>query len=91
MPKSKSPTPTAWYLYILKCKNKSLYTGITNNLKRRLKAHKSGKGAWYTRVFGAGKILYTEELPTKRDAFIRERTVKRLTRQQKLALIKGNL
>jgi len=62
---------------------------MTNNLERRLKAHKSGKGAWYTRVFGAGKIVYTEECPTKRDAFIRERAIKKLTRPKKLVLIKG--
>ncbi len=80
-----------WYLYILQCANGSLYTGITNNLEKRLKAHQKGKGSWYTRVFGAEKILYTEECGDKSHAFKRELEIKRWPRKKKLMLIRGDL
>jgi putative endonuclease len=80
-----------WYVYILRCKNKSLYTGITNDLARRLKAHQTGKGSWFTRVFGAEEIIYTEEHPTKSDAFKRELQIKRFTRKQKDELVRGQV
>jgi len=76
-----------WYVYIIECQNNKLYTGITNDVERRFKAHSRGKGAWFTRVFGVNKIVYTEEQPTKSAAFVREREIKKLTRAEKLALI----
>jgi putative endonuclease len=60
---------------------------MTNDLERRFKAHQRGKGAWFTRVFGVEKIVYSEEQPSKSDAFKRERAIKKLTRAEKLRLI----
>ena len=77
----------SWYVYIIECLNGKLYTGITNDLERRFRAHQRGKGAWFTRVFGVNKIVYTERHPDKSAAFKREREVKKLTRAKKLELI----
>lgn len=77
----------SWQLYILRCGDGTLYTGITDDLPRRLKAHRSGKGAKYTRGRGPLTLVYQEELPDKPAALRREIAVKRLTRQEKLSLI----
>jgi putative endonuclease len=79
-----------WYVYILECKNRSLYTGITDNLERRLAKHKSGKGGKFTRAFVAKRLLYSEERLTKGNALKRESEIKRWRRKKKLALINGN-
>ncbi len=78
-----------WYVYIVQCKNGSLYTGITNNLQRRLDEHRKGKGGSYTHSFGAIDIVYREKQPVKSEALKREAQIKRLTRKNKMALIKG--
>ena len=80
-------TSRMWYVYILECKNKSLYTGITNNLQRRLKKHKAGKGGKFTRAFIANNFLYSEPQATKSGALKREAQIKKWTRKEKLALI----
>lgn len=77
----------AWYVYILRCGDGTLYTGITDDVERRLAAHRSGKGAKYTRGRGPLELVHTEELPDKSAALKRERSVKKMTRQQKLKLI----
>ncbi len=76
-----------YYLYILRCGDNSLYTGITIDVARRLAAHQSGKGAKYTRGRGPLTLVYQEELPDKPSALRRELAVKALTREEKLALI----
>lgn len=78
---------TAWHLYILRCGDNSLYTGITTDVKKRLEAHKSGKGAKYTRGRGPLKLVYREECGSHSDALKRELAVKALPREQKQALI----
>ena len=78
-----------YYLYILLCKDSTLYTGITTDVERRLKEHKMGTGARYTRAHGAKKMVYTETLPTRSVALTREFEVKRLSRAAKLILIKS--
>ena len=75
-----------WTLYILSCGDGSLYTGITNDLDRRLEAHSSGNGAKYTRGRGPLEVIYTEQLADRSAASKRERTIKKLSRQEKLAL-----
>ncbi|MBF0619083.1 MAG: GIY-YIG nuclease family protein [Candidatus Omnitrophica bacterium] len=80
-----------WHVYILECKNKSFYTGITNDLEQRLKKHQHGLGAKYTRAFGADKFVYTEDFSTRSDALKREAKIKGLTRDMKEALINGAL
>lgn len=78
---------TAWHLYILRCGDNSLYTGITTDVKKRLEAHQSGKGAKYTRGRGPLKLVYREECGSHSDALKRELAVKALPREQKQALI----
>ena len=80
----------AWYVYMLRCGDGSLYTGYTDDVDRRLKTHQSGKGAKYTRSRLPVTLAYQESLPDKSSALRREAAIKRLTRQQKLDLIAGN-
>ena len=77
----------AYFVYMLRCGDGSLYTGSTNDVERRLKAHQSGKGAKYTRSRPPVALAYQEELPDKSAALRREAAIKSLTRQEKLALI----
>ncbi|MFD1606637.1 GIY-YIG nuclease family protein [Oceanobacillus luteolus] len=77
-------------VYILKCKDDTLYTGYTNNLPHRLKMHEMGKGAKYTRGRGPFKVAYTEEFPTKEEAMRREYQIKQLSRPEKEKLIESN-
>lgn len=74
------------YVYMLRCKDDSLYTGWTNDLQHRLKVHASGKGARYTRGRGPLTLVYAEELVDKETAMKREWEIKSLTRTEKLAL-----
>lgn len=76
-----------YFVYILLCKDKSLYTGITNDVAKRFSAHKKGKGARYTRSHPPVKIVHTEKYRTKGRALKREAEIKRLSRPQKLKLI----
>ncbi len=76
-----------YVLYILRCADRSLYTGITNDLERRFAAHRAGKGGRYTRAHKPRAVVYQEPCGTKSAALKRELAVKRLTRAQKLELI----
>ncbi|MFH1830296.1 MAG: GIY-YIG nuclease family protein [Pseudomonadota bacterium] len=76
-----------WFVYILQCADNSLYTGTTIDIASRFAAHKTGKGAKFTRSRGAKKILYSEKFSAKSDAMKREREIKGLSRKEKLALI----
>ncbi|MFK7794297.1 MAG: GIY-YIG nuclease family protein [Gammaproteobacteria bacterium] len=76
----------AWTVYILECKDKTLYTGITNNLERRIHQHESGQGAKYTKGRGPFLVIYTEEFAEKGLALSREHQIKQLNKNQKLAL-----
>lgn len=80
-----------WFVYILKCEDGSLYTGITNDLERRFLEHKIGKGGRYTRSHKPQKIVYTEKLITKSKALKREAQIKSLRREEKLHLISKKL
>lgn len=75
-----------WCVYILRCKDGSLYTGVTNDFAARLSAHRSGKGARYTRGRGPLWPVYCEPCEGRSEALKRERAVKALTRAAKLAL-----
>ena len=77
-----------YYVYILECKDGTLYTGITTDVERRFKEHSLGKGGAYTRSKKAKKILYTEKLKTRSRALKREFEIKSLSRNKKLALVK---
>ena len=64
------------YTYIVKCSDETLYTGWTNNLKKRLEAHNSGKGAKYTKNRRPVELVYFEEYDTKQEAMKREYAIK---------------
>ena len=76
-----------WYVYILRCGDGTLYTGMTDNMERRLAAHRAGKGAKYTRGRGPLELVYQERQPDKAAALRREYALKRLSRADKLRLI----
>ena len=73
----------SWVLYILSCKDGTLYTGITNDLEKRLAAHSAGKGAKYTKGRGPFVLRYLEQCEDHSAALQRELQVKRLTRKEK--------
>ena len=77
----------SWFVYMLKCGDGSLYTGSTDDVNKRLKAHQSGKGAKYTRSHLPVELAYFEELPDKSSALKREAAIKKLPRRDKLLLI----
>lgn len=77
-----------YYVYILECKNGSLYTGITTDVKRRLAEHISGKGGHYTRAQEIERMVYTEEHPNRSTALKREAEIKSWRREKKIALFK---
>ena len=76
-----------WYLYILRCGDDTLYTGITTDVEKRLEAHRAGKGAKYTRGRSPLEVVYREECATHSDALKRELEIKRLTRAEKEEMI----
>ena len=76
------------YTYILKCKDDSLYTGWTNDLKKRITSHNAGKGAKYTKARRPVELVYYEEFQTREEAMKREYAIKQLSRKDKEALIK---
>ena len=75
-----------WVVYILQCKDGTLYTGSTDRLDHRLAMHRAGKGAKYTRGRGPLVLRYHENCPDKSAALRRECAIKKLTRPEKLAL-----
>lgn len=78
-----------WYLYILKCADRSLYTGITKDLERRFKMHAQGRAARYTRTRRPLEMVYREACRSRTEALTRESAVKRLPKPKKLALIRS--
>ena len=78
---------STWYLYILRCRDDSLYTGITTDVEKRLEMHRSGKGAKYTRGRAPLELVYREECGDHSQALKRELEIKALTRKEKLLLI----
>ncbi len=77
----------AWFVYIVECADKTLYTGMTCNVGRRLAAHHEGTGAKYTKPRRPITLRYLETAPSKSAALRREAAIKRLNRTDKLALI----
>jgi putative endonuclease len=76
-----------YFVYILECRDGSLYTGITTDVERRFKEHKDGKGGRYTRAKKVKKLLYSEKQKDRSSASKRESAIKRLTRTEKLSLV----
>lgn len=94
-PAPLKPTPiksaSLWYLYLVRCANGHLYTGVTTDVARRFSEHQSGgiKSAKYLRGKGPLTLMYQEQVGSHGDALRREIAVKKLSRSQKLALIES--
>ncbi len=78
-----------WHVYILRCSDGSLYTGITSDLHRRLQQHQSGKASRYTRSRLPVQLIYHEPAKNRSTALKREAALKALSRQQKESLIRS--
>lgn len=78
-----------WYIYVLKCVDNTLYTGITNDLLVRLNVHNAAKGAKYTKSRLPVELVWSEEIDSKSAALKREYELKQLTRAEKLKFISG--
>lgn len=76
-----------WKVYILRCGDGTLYTGVSTDVAARLETHRSGKGAKYTKSRLPLELVYTEDCADKTRAFRREWQIKHLTREEKLKLI----
>lgn len=81
----------AWVVYVLRCGDGTLYTGITNDFPRRLRAHRSGRASKYTRSRLPVTPVYLEGQPSRGAALKREARIKRLSRAAKLALAAGGV
>lgn len=77
-----------WTVYLLRCRDGSLYTGITNDLPKRLARHRQGAASAYTRSRRPVRLVYQERQPTRAAALRREAALKRLPRTEKLALVR---
>lgn len=88
-PQQQDPDGTSapWTVYIVRCSDSTLYTGITNNLKKRLAEHNSGSGARYTRSRRPVCLVYREGLPNRAAASRREHQLKKLSRAEKIQII----
>jgi putative endonuclease len=80
----------SWHCYLLECANGTLYTGITNDLEKRVAAHNNGTASKYTRSRLPVRLVYTETHPDRSAASRREAEVKKLSRAAKLALAAEN-
>jgi len=78
-----------WYVYIVQCEDKSLYTGFTNDLEKRFERHKSGKGAKYTSSHKPIKILFSETYNNQIEALKRERQIKGWSHDKKIKFIES--
>ncbi|MBM4057768.1 MAG: GIY-YIG nuclease family protein, partial [Planctomycetes bacterium] len=82
MPAPRHPSRSRWFVYLLSCSDGSLYTGITNDLPKRLKAHAAGKASKYTRSRLPVKLVYSEAQRSKSVALKREAAIKKLRRAE---------
>ena len=79
-----------YYVYIIECKDKTLYTGITTDIIRRFNEHKTGKGGAYTRAKKVRLMLYYERHKDRSSASKRESEIKKMSRAKKINLINTN-
>ncbi len=78
-----------WFVYILECEDKSLYTGYTNDLERRFKRHSMGTGGKYTSSHKPIKLLFSEKCNSRSEALKRERQIKGWPREKKIKFIQS--
>ena len=81
------PLKPGWCVYLLRCRDGSLYTGITNDLPKRLATHAAGRASRYTRSRLPVRLVYTESQRSKSTALAREAAIKKLSREAKLLLV----
>lgn len=79
-----------WYVYMLKCQDGAIYTGVTDDIARRFREHSQGKGGHYTNYNRPGEVLYKEPFVNRMDAEKREQQIKRWSKAKKLALSYGD-
>ena len=79
-----------YFVYIIECADRTLYTGITTDVGRRFEEHRIGKGGNYTRTHKVIKVLYTEKHTDRGSALRREAEIKKLSRQKKLDFVSFN-
>jgi predicted GIY-YIG superfamily endonuclease len=77
-----------WHVYMILCEDDSIYTGVTDNIERRLKEHRTSQGSKHTRDHGFEKLLYTEKYKTRSEARDREKQIKGWRREKKISLAK---
>lgn len=80
-----------WFVYIIRCRDNTLYTGITNDLDRRVKEHNEHSGGKYTRVRTPVELIYKEEYEIKSDALRREIQIKGWTKEKKITLVNNKM
>jgi putative endonuclease len=80
-----------WFLYIIRCKNKSLYTGITTDVKRRFKEHQEGKGSKYLRGKSPLKLVFKKKIGAKGLALRIENAIKNLPKEKKEMILKRKI
>jgi putative endonuclease len=81
---------SSWCVYILKCSDNTYYTGITNNIKRRIKQHETNKGAKYTKGRGPFTLVYQDKCQNRSEASQKECAIKKLTLPEKNNLISNH-
>jgi putative endonuclease len=77
-----------YYVYIILCQGDGFYTGYTSNMKTRMRLHRNGKGARYTKMHKPRELVHVEEFSTRTEAMKREKRIKKMNHNQKLVLIK---
>ncbi len=88
MPDKTAPdAPAEWFIYLIRCRNGHLYTGISTDITRRFGAHQAGKGAKYLRGKGPLELVYQKKIGTRSEALKAEIMVKSMSRPAKLAMI----
>ena len=87
-PQEAMPPPKPWFVYLLRCSNGCLYTGITTDVQRRIQAHNDGKGSAYVRAHRPARLVAFTASENRSAASKLEYSVKSLTRSQKVALAK---
>jgi len=81
----------AWFVYIVRCNDDTLYTGMTNDIVRRIDQHNAGTASRYTRVRRPVELVYQQQVESRSAALKREYAIKQLTRRQKEQLISDQL
>ena len=82
--------PRSFRVYILASRTRVLYTGVTNDIERRLAEHRDGTPGSFTKRYNVTRLVHLEELPTARDAIAREKEIKAWRREKKVRLIEAN-